>query len=344
MVNALLYFIFIAFLQGVIVPKPTHLLCVFCLCILTSCQSTSIEKPLIIPSWVSNPPQDNANSFYGIGSGYDLKTANSAALQDIINKLGVTVSSIYQQRIQVANQNLQTYIDDKIELATEQTSITQYQVLKNNVINNTVYSLIKVEKIDLLNVTEERLATKNILANRQLKSQLNSNNIVWHAQTQQLLQTHGASAYRLATIINLLDANKDIKTNLISWQQLSEKMAKSQISLCVQLVDESHNSSDFLHVIKESLSKEPLKITTQCENKIWLKTTEQQSIVFNKYISLNDVTIELFTNKNQSIANKSVTFSGQSVESYSNARKSALSQFKQILNEQSLWQLLAIIK
>lgn len=329
-------------LQDVKVSKLSLLPLIFVGFVLASCQSTSNKEPIKLPSWVTSPPQDTANIFYGLGSGYNLKTANAAALKDVSSKLGVTVSSIYQQRQQVANQSYQKYIDEQVQLSTEQTPITQYQVLNNEAINQTVYSLIKVEKTKILHASEEKLQQENLLAKNMLEKQQSTSKLIWHSQSSKLLQSNARNAYRLAAIIKLLAPENNIKKNLSSWNLLSEQVINNQKDLCVALIDQNKQSGDFIKAIKESLTKQQIKIINQCEDKILISSTEQQSFLFKKYISSNEINFELIDNKSISLASHSMTLSGQSVSNYTNARKAAVGQMKQKLQEQSIWQILAI--
>jgi hypothetical protein len=324
------------------VLKTSLILLVITTLALTGCQSTGQPKSTKLPSWVTSPPQDTANIFYGLGSGYDLQTANAAALKDVSSKLGVTVSSIYKQRQQVTNQNYQKYIDDQVQLSTEQTPITQYQVIHNESFNQNFYSLIKVEKIKILKASEDKLKQQNELATKMLNKEASSSDLIWFTQSNDLLKSNGQSAYRFAAIINLLSPEKDINTNLSPWGELSKKVAKQQQNLCIALVDENKKSSDFINVLKESLSKQQIKVTQHCKEKILVKAQEQQSYLFNKYVSSNDINFELINKNSDSVSSHSFTISGQSVSNYANARKAAVAQLKRKLEQQSIWQILAI--
>ncbi len=95
---------------------------------LIGCQSTNNKESLKIPTWITSPPQDTVKIFYGLGNGYNLKTANAAALKDASGKLGITVSSIYKQHEQISNESYQKHIDEQVKLSIEDTPISQYQL------------------------------------------------------------------------------------------------------------------------------------------------------------------------------------------------------------------------
>jgi hypothetical protein len=297
-----------------------------------------------LPDWVVNPPQDTQTTFYGTGNGYNLESSTSAALKDVTGKLGVTVSSIYKQREQITNSQYQKYIDDQVNLSVEATPISKYQVIKNEVINGQVYSLLKVEKPQLLTSIQDKLVQENSKATKVIKQKAQTSNLIWWLRANVFFEKSSQTAYRYASIVNLLDPSIKIDQNLTPWVTLLAKIEKSEEILCISFVDKDKHSSDFIKVFKNSLSGQKINITSQCKDKLIVSSTEQNTILYQKYVSSNELKLELIRGRNTAVANHSIILTGQSVSNYGNARKGAVSQLTHQLKSKNLWQQLEILK
>jgi hypothetical protein len=310
--------------------------------IIAGCQST--PQPIKIPKWVAQPPQDTKEVFYGIGSGYNIDTANSAALKSIASKLGVTVQGLYLQRQQMSDQAFQNYVDDQVQLSVEETPISNYQIVKSEAINQTIYSLITVSKSQLLMNAEEKLARVNKVAVNLIRNQKSQNRLVWSLEAKKALIEKVGSAYRYAAIINLLSPVQSIDSNLSVWSSLIEKELESRKELCISFKNVNNSSTDIINIIKNSLSKQSVDVSAVCINTLRVKSKEEQKIIYKKNISSIEIDIEFIDENKKLLASQSFIFAGQSISSFVNARKGALGQFEKKLTTQTIWELLDITK
>ncbi len=314
------------------------ILAIFILLILIpSCQTTPEKENIQIPSWVANPPQDTSDSFYGIGTGYNLQAANAAALKDASGKLGITVSSIYKQRELITDQGYKKYIDDKVQLSIEDTVISKYQAIKNEALQNQVYSLIKVSKSQIIIDSTEKLNQKNQLANNMLEKRSTLNSLSWHFRAKNLLKSDAEEAYRYASIINLLSQGNSSTVDLSPWKNLNSQVQKNQLTLCIAVINDDRRSKGFVSAFIDVFSKKNIKVTKACSQRILIEGTDSSSYQFtklqNKFICNASISFTLIE-KGRTPLLFSVTAKGMSDDSYKASKTNAINNIvKRIIQQ-----------
>lgn len=311
---------------------------------ISACQSTSTPQTITrLPDWVSVPPKDNSEHYYGIGTGYNLSIANASALNNLTAKLGVTVSSIYQQREQTSNSQYQKYVDDQIDLSTEKTLISDFKVLKNEVVNGQVYSLIQVKKSQLLDDSQQSLDKENSKATKQLKKHLSTSSLLWYLESNKLLKASYSEAYRYAAIVNLLKPERSINQSIQPWQDLSEQSSALEEKVCIDIVNQDAKSAAFVSILTTHLSAQKINVMQQCGEKLLVSSKEKKSILYGKHISSVELKVEYQPKPNSTRASKNIHLSGQSVTSEENARKASDYSLINKLNNQDIWQMLEVL-
>lgn len=115
----------------------------FCVIFLFSC---STIKP---PSWYGSINKDSS-VLVGFGSGKNLQSAKSNALNDIISQISVDISSnltISQQR---HNENLNTNVSNNIALSTDSINLVDISYDKSEFSNGVYYVKAKISKKSLI--------------------------------------------------------------------------------------------------------------------------------------------------------------------------------------------------
>ena len=320
-----------------------HVGCMFLLFLMVlGCQSTT--EVIKIPQWVSTPPLDTQDLFYGIGSGPDVKTANNAALKDVASKLGVTVEGVYAQRQQVNNSIFQNDIDDRVQLSVEKTFISKYQIVANEVAAQLIYSLVRVSKTQLVMDAQKNLSEVNALASNLIKYENNKNNFIWTLETEQFLKDKKPVAYRYATIVQMLNSSENINEDLSIWALLDEKVSLNQKKLCVTFKNIKQSSAEVISVIKSSLSKQRIKISDDCTHIFKMSSKHDKKVRHKKYVYTYITNFEFSGEGRIILASKNISFTGTSSSSFIGARKDATEQLDKKLREETIWQLLDIVK
>ncbi len=128
------------------------------LIMITACSSSSTDvKPTVVssssslPTWYTQPQEDDKSYIYGLGQGDNRKSAINSALNDAVSTLNVSVSSrFHQQTSSRTNNGVEAYdkaSQESIDVATNELTLNNYEVVKQQHLSNgTDVTMIRVNK------------------------------------------------------------------------------------------------------------------------------------------------------------------------------------------------------
>ncbi len=136
----------------------TTLALLISLTMITACSSSSNDvKPTVIsnssslPTWYTQPQEDDKSYIYGLGQGDNRKSAINSALNDAVSTLNVSVSSRFQQQTSSrTSDGVEAYDKESresIDVVTNELTLNNYEVIKHQHLSNgTDVAMIRVNK------------------------------------------------------------------------------------------------------------------------------------------------------------------------------------------------------
>jgi len=307
---------------------------------LSGCQSTSHQEPIVLPSWIQLPPQDNESAFYGIGSSYNIEQAKTVALQDISAKLGISLVGETQINEQMAGSRYVRYIDSNIKTVQGETQLSRYQVMNTYTDKSRVYILIKVFKANVLADNFQQLIQLNNKAIQQNKKWDKESSLKWNINSQQLLEENTAKAMRYAIIINMLDPNQKIGELMRSWASLAKKL--SELKLCVNIKNTDILSKQYLPSLESHLVNQNIQLTVNCNTQLSISSTVEKNKLFDYYTFKNTLHFKLKTKEEGGLVSESIVVKGKSMTSIDIAERISVNDLKNKLNNVSLWKIIKL--
>jgi hypothetical protein len=114
-----------------------------------------------LPAWMTEPPRDDAQSWFGTGEGPDLEAARRGALRAVAAKLRSTIEGQVKNSTQVKSVNgkEQVTIDAGSSVVEQvaKTEFTRFEVAQSAKGGQGVYALVKVDKPAFIADTRNQL-------------------------------------------------------------------------------------------------------------------------------------------------------------------------------------------
>lgn len=317
--------------------KNTPLLSIpFILMGIVACQSTQA------PNWYNQPQMSNELVLKSVGEGRNLPQAKQAALSQINAQLWTEINSSSASRELVQSQNTSSkthsFFDDRVNSKTASVTFAgvRYTKVENNDIGYYVQAEIdrEVVKNQLINDIQE--------IDRQAKVQLDAlthqDPLIWwlknqnqQSQTQQVL-------VRQAMLRAL---NPTVVPNAPELDKLISTLSKVQSNIVVQfIIDKSENKS--AELLADKFSNQKVKTTFRKSSSVThvlkLNSELRQSKVGDAYISTKFTTLNFKGRKGNTLANKEIISSGNSISNYALSKEAAERNFSEIIDKQGLWE------
>jgi hypothetical protein len=302
----------------------------------TSCASHNGK----LPNWVTTPIQDTHLYIYGIGQGDTLGGANTSALKNAVTKLGVTVSGNYNQRMTYSDQEEHHSLTDSVNLIVNKTSVSAYQQVKTQTVDDIVYALVKIDKNALILDYKQSLSNANAGANLHIKNFDDISALVWLVQAKYIARSDSpTAAKRYSSILSTLDPFHDLSSEQSPWPKLNQMIEAETRQACLALSSKDAISDPFVDVLKNHLKEQNFNTGNTCPDNLLVSTTVTNSKYYGMFISRNELVMSL--NKG---SNKTIQLTSQSATGYEQSTQSNLLQLTEKLHEDFLWETLGFIK
>ena len=231
---------------------------VLSLIVITACSST-------FPDWSISPPQDTSNLFITTGSGNNLESAKSNALEQLSNRLIVDVANTtLTNNVKNAQNQVTQSIESYGVLNSEQFSFINATVLKSQQVNGVVHVLMQVDKKSVFDSIHNYLDIQVVplIMSNQDSAQIISNGV--------LLWPQLTKAEKYVSLLTQHNQDKrSIKSQLSNFKEhFINILSETDISLVVGATQAQHTSrrqssqliniNDRLHLQYQSLlTKKP---------------------------------------------------------------------------------------
>lgn len=113
------------------------------------------------PAWMSEPPKDDAQSWYGIGEGPDLESARRSALRSVAARLRSTIAGQVRQAtsVQTSGGKEHVSIDAQSSLVEDvvRTDFTRFEVVQSERSGQGTFALVRVDRPAFIADTRNQL-------------------------------------------------------------------------------------------------------------------------------------------------------------------------------------------
>ena len=274
------------------------------------------------PKWYVNALQNDNTYLYGVGYGNSLQDSTKIALNNISEKILVTVSSSFtmnnQESVVNNNSDYESRQQQNIILQVKEIDFTNYQLIKSEQIGQGIYSLVKVKREDLINYYLAKIKKDHV------KIKSNTNNLVDFSHIEQFIKIN-----KIKNLINknevklelleILGANHNILNQYTKYYNfLLDKQTWLKNNIALKIVSPS-SEQRIVNVIAKALNDIGIKVivnTEQAEKSIFLLRITADSrteYIYNSYITKIIINTKLIKSFGSQIAAGEIIIKGSSV-------------------------------
>ncbi len=276
-----------------------------------------------IPKWYLKNYPDNNEFIYATGEGKNKKEATNSALNEIISKIEITLSSNIDIQKSVINSNGKTSayenISQIIKTYIPKTKIYDYKILKTAK-DSKYYVLIAVNKIKNANLIYDK-AQKEI---QLIRNSMSNDEIYILKKYPKLIKQTDKIISNLYFAYTMFPSPK-IKHLIQKANNLKNILIKQYNNVGFEI------KKDYANILKETLSSLNFPLKKGIKSYINANVTRQK--VMDYYITTINMTV-LLKDKSEMVIG--LICSGKSINNYNLAQSFALKECKKRLKEKLL--------
>lgn len=322
------------------------------LTVFTNCtESSQGAKPAqaavnrTLPSWYSQPPQNNSSLLHGLGQGDDRKKAIHDALNDAVATLNISVSSSYTHETNVDNtdgtQRYSKKTRENVDIVIKEIELNNYKVIEHQLLaDNTHVVLIQINKHALFTSLYNTLKNSFTMLDAALKNkdQKLEKILIYH---KYLAKFKNQTA--TLNILSALDPSFDGEEFTSDYKKvLSEYSAMVENKLFKVETDDL--SQKYINQITYGILQDGLKLASNNSGHdylIHIEATEKENVAVRRevvYLLKTTISIGISDSKE----NKEISFTTFNLESESDvstekARESNREKLKQKIDEYGIF-------
>lgn len=283
-------------------------------------------------SWWQQPPIDTAQAIYGLGEGQTLALAQQQALADISGKLSTQVSASLDRVTQDTGIAYNDTIRRQIRSKTQQTELSQFQLIKSTEKNKRFFVLIELDRPRLADVWRVQLEEKR----SKLIPLIQRNSVDNFAQWVEIHQALNAAAdaRNLSLQLFALDGTAP-QTDL--HHRLTQLLLSKPLGVSIK-----GNNNKLSRTLQEQLNLAGLRpCQMNCNLRLSYTIDTEHDTMFGEFVSDTSVQFTLHEN-NLVLTSAELNAQVTSVSGYKSADEGSLISIAQQLKQIGLWQLLGV--
>jgi hypothetical protein len=303
--------------------------------------SCSSKQAKVIPSWYLNPPQNDSLNLYGVGYGNDKQNSEKNALDNLAQKIIVNISSSMEILKQESSYNQKSNFSEssqqKIKSEVAKISFVDFKNEKTEFYNNQIYSLVSVDRQNLINQYTQKVENCNEEINQIVAQQKNKSIIEQKAGFVRIDKLIAKAEPNIVILESISINSEDVKQYKSNFQKLGleHKDLNNKLNVYVKA---DNNSKKVADVIKAEFAKNDIKVNSQNSISqdqiiVEIKSNQTKQFIYGTYIIKSEINIAFTSNNGLIIKNKLIRENGSSAISYDEAETNLARKLAKIFNK-----------
>lgn len=285
------------------------------------------------PDWVLNPPQDSADSYWGVGEGFDLESAKRTALKDVAARMRVTISGSMDSQMTVSNDAVDRSARNRVSEIVQKTEFTRFNVEKTAVSDNGLYALVKVDRRAF--IQETRFKYDNLQSQIQAALRgLSQQSPLQQYQSQSKAAALAEEATAVAHLLRVADSGFSGGNEIRALNQIKLD-AQAAAAKLVFTLQYAAQDADIAQVLTAFINDNGMRVAQRGEKGllVTIRNSVQEETLFGNRNVRMQVQLNLRDEAQQNVAVKEYRLSGNALDSYQSARKNALRQLTKAMQD-----------
>lgn len=316
-------------------------------CSKTTPKIVHVEKQL--PKWYLNPPLKSEKYLYGVGDGINREEAIKSALDDLVSKLGISISSNYKSSTKTKKGYRESFAQTSSSDISSEVSkirISNYEVIESQKQKyNHFVTLVRSDK---------KLFKKDLLKSlNQIYSKIedeqktiNDSHVLSRYSFYKYSQTKLAQTLSTLLVLNSLDENFDDRPYLKTIQIIDADSSLLLKNISISF-SSSKESNAFINVIKSALSETKIAISNKKQTnknnlEISLSHKTYESISHGIYIIKVSVLLDVRDFKNNILHTEQIDVVGYSPQSKEISMNDAVKNFEIEVDKREIMRIIGV--
>jgi len=304
------------------------------------------SKPVVYPTWYTNPPQNSATTLYGVADGNSVQDAKRKALAAISESLLVTINSSNQntQASVRTNGNEQTLSSSRqsVKSATKQISFTNAKITQQSALNYRYQVLVEVDKQTLFTTQKSKLDAMIDQATLRIE---NSKEVALFTQFITLKSTLSSEKEAMANveILTALNASFDATYVKQFYKKSTKELANLKKRLRIGFTSDAL-SKGYVNTFSAAITAQGLSVvaSNRANTLIKLSATELTSTIYGYKVANVTLNISVVTSQGSAISQNNLKLSGKSKFDYIQARAQSAKVLNKRITQEGIFTLLGV--
>ena len=315
--------------------------------LLISC--TAANDP--IPGWYLNPPQNNTSYLYGVGYGTSLDQATKIALNNIAEKISVTVSSSFatsKQESAVNDQALyEAEYEQDINSTVQEINFTNYQTEKSEQVGEYIYSLVKVARSEVINNYMKQIENIDKDISLVLKDMEKQSIIEQFARLYRVSDKIRVNEVNLKIVETIEKSDMKVKDYYDKYDNLLKLEAQIKNNIVIKIIAKLSDEK-VIEVISKAINDLNIKSGKILDPKnkghalLRVVTDTKHEKIYGVYLAKIKVEMKLLENFGNQISSGFIEVSGSSAISSVGAVDAAIADLRNKIQQQGLLNIIGL--
>lgn len=317
---------------------------------LISCSAT-INKNTKIPDWYLNPPQNNLSSLYGVGYGSSLDQAVQIALNNVAEKISVTVSSSFVSSKQESSVNdnslYEAAYEQDVDTQVQEINFTNYKTEKSEQIGQYVYSLVQVSRNEVIENYMKKIRKLDAEISSAVKDIKTLSAIEQFARLYRIRGKIKTNEVNLKIVETIEKSDFSVKDYYDKYNNLAKLEAKVKNKIIIKIVAKPSDKKAVV-VLAKAINDLGIKTNNKLNPKdkghalLRVVTYTKNDNIYGTYLAKVRIEVKLLENFGDQISSGLIEVSGSSAINSAGAVDAAIASFTQKIKEKGLLEIIGL--
>ena len=287
---------------------------------LSACMGTTpivVKQKAPVPEWVNAVlPNDTPSTMYGMAIAKNRELATSAALSDMISRLGVSIESTYESVEKSSSYHTSLKVQNSIKSEISKIKINNYKVIKSYRISYKEFAvMVQSDKQKFVRGLKSDLSDK-ISSLKQREYALRGVDSFRKYRAKKLIMEDAKSLVPTILMIQEVDGsyNKQKDMDFVTQKEKSFLEESSKLKF---FVSGDKKSQPFVNVIKNDLTSHGFRVSNSANKAVVIKMKTTDNLNRDVNIAVLTLHLSVYDRKNQ-IGGKTIIMK----ERYNNSKYS----------------------
>jgi len=269
----------------------------------------SQEKIVQLPEWVQHAPQNNAESLWGIGIAQTRERAIKAAIEELVSKIQISLSSSYTLQQRATNYFATKEAKETLHVTVAEITLNHYEIIQTALLTSGEYAvLVRSDKEKLFESLLQKREQKRREIQKDLLALEKKETLFWSKELQQI-DNKAQQLLSTAFIAHQLKPNFSTKPDEELKEKIENKLHLAQEQFSIY-IESSEANTPYAQTLQNYLRTQELEVTPFAKKestKLVVNVVTEEKEVYGVALLLSKATLQVFNKEGKLIAKKLYT-------------------------------------